>query len=416
MNVNNIQFGLLSDEDIKRYSVCEICHPDLYEKNNPKVGGLADLRLGTIDRHYKCKTCNGDIIKCPGHFGHIELNEPVFHINYIKTVVKILNITCASCSKLLCEESSKKQANKHSLKYYYDLCKNVKNCVHCNFKQPKFTYEKDHKLYCTLDEEKTIIYASDVYNIFRKIEKPEIFGMSSEFSHPKNLIIKSLLIPPLHVRPSVMMETVVKSQDDLTHKLIEIVKTNNNLAKQTSENMKKEFLNLLQFHVDTYIDNEIPGHLQATHRTGRTIKGICQRLKAKEGRIRGNLMGKRVDFSARTVITAEPNIDLDELGVPEEVANTLTYPERVTNFNIESLQEIVNNHKARYVIRGSAKKDLRFCLPTLEVGDIVERHMKNGDLVVFNRQPTLHKMSMMGHRVKVMPGSTFRMNLSTTSP
>lgn len=423
MNVESVQFSILSEEQIRNYSVCEICSPDLYDKNTPKAGGLADLRMGTIDRYYKCHTCKGDIIKCPGHFGHIELTEPIFHIGYMKTIAKLLSMICVNCSRLLCQEKplSKYMRNINKFKIYYDACKNVKECQHCECEQPKFVYEKDHKLYYYMNDEKILLSAKDVYHIFQKIEEPEMFGMSSDFSHPKDLIIKNMLVPPLHVRPSVMMESVVKSQDDLTHKLIEIIKTNNNLAKQNQETVRQEFVNLLQFHVNTYFDNEIPGHLQATHRTGRVIKGISQRLKAKEGRIRGNLMGKRVDFSARTVITAEPNIDLDELGVPEEVATTLTYPEKVTPFNIDHLQSMVNNGPtmvkgARYVIRGEMKKDLRFCKPVIEVGDTVERHMKDGDVVVFNRQPTLHKMSMMGHRVRVMPGRTFRMNLSTTTP
>lgn len=75
--------------------------------------------------------------------------------------------------------------------------------------------------------------------------------------------------------------------------------------------------------------------IQATQRSGRPIKSICSRLKAKEGRIRGNLMGKRVDFSARTVITPDPNINIDELGVPWSIALNLTYPETVTPYNIE---------------------------------------------------------------------------------
>ena len=421
MDVDKVQFSILSEEQIRNYSVLEVTSPDLYEKNNPKVGGLADLRLGTIDRHYKCMTCKGDIIKCPGHFGHIELCKPVYHIGYIKHVVKLLNMVCVNCSNLLCGDVKVNIKNIDKFKYLHDKCKTVKQCAFCNHLQPKFILEKDYKIYYIIDDKKEVISAEDVYYIFRKITNPNLFGMDKTFGHPKDLIIKNLLIPPLHVRPSVMMESVIKSQDDLTHKLIEIIKTNNNLKKQINPGMIKEFSNLLQFHINTYIDNEIPGHLQATHRTGRTIKGICQRLKAKEGRIRGNLMGKRVDFSARTVITAEPNIDLDELGVPEEIAKTLTYPDRVTEYNKEYLQNLVyegpNATKgARYVISNGMKKDLRFCKPKIQVGDIVERHMHDGDYVVFNRQPTLHKMSMMGHKVKIMKGSTFRMNLSTTTP
>ena len=281
MDVDRVQFSILSEEQIRKYSVVEITSPDLYEKNNPKIGGLADLRLGTIDRHYKCMTCKGDIIHCPGHFGHVELCKPVYHIGYIKHIVKLLNMVCVNCSNLLCETTNLHLKSANKFKFYYDRCKLIKQCCHCNTVQPKFVLEKDYKIYYVTDDKKELMSAEDVYYMFRKIKNPELFGMTNEFAHPKDLIIKNLLIPPLHVRPSVMMESVIKSQDDLTHKLIEIIKTNNNLKKQNNPNMIQEFVNLLQFHINTYIDNEIPGYLQATHRTGRTIKGICQRLKAK---------------------------------------------------------------------------------------------------------------------------------------
>lgn len=154
------------------------------------------------------------------------------------------------------------------------------------------------------------------------------------------------------------------------------------------------------------------------------LKSIRARLKGKEGRLRGNLMGKRVDFSARTVITGDPNLSIDEVGVPRSIARTLTYPELVTPYNIDKLQELVRNGPtehpgAVYVIRDDGQRiDLRWNkreVP-LQLGWKVERHINDGDVVIFNRQPSLHKMSMMGHRIRVMPYSTFRLNLSVTSP
>jgi DNA-directed RNA polymerase II subunit RPB1 len=284
------------------------------------------------------------------------------------------------------------------------------------------------------DEEngKTVLHAEDVLNIFEKLSDETIInlGLNPKFSHPKNMILTVIPVSPPQVRPTINMDSTIRSQDDMTHKLIEILKANS-LVSQIEKNYTNyvyiESINLLQFHVSTYIDNELPGQMQATQRTGRPIKGICQRLKTKEGRIRNNLMGKRVNFSARTVITAEPNIDLDELGVPHTIAKNLTFPETVTSWNMGLLQQYVDNGPeceigtigAKYVISPDGiRKDLRFvkngCL--LNIGDTVERHMKDGDLVIFNRQPTLHKMSMMGHRTKIMKHSTFRMNLSATSP
>ena len=129
-----------------------------------------------------------------------------------------------------------------------------------------------------------------------------------------------LPVPPPCVRPSVKQDNSQRMDDDLTHKLSDIVKTNNTLIRKIDGDFRVEVINdwwkVLQYHVATLIDNDIPGLSQAAHRSGRALKSIRQRLKGKEGRIRNNLMGKRVDFSARSVITPDPNIELDELGVP----------------------------------------------------------------------------------------------------
>jgi DNA-directed RNA polymerase II subunit RPB1 len=230
-----------------------------------------------------------------------------------------------------------------------------------------------------------------------------------------------------------MMDSSARSEDDLTHQLAMIIRHNNNLKRQEQNgaptHIINEFAQLLQFHIATYFDNDLPGQPRATQRSGRPIKSICQRLKAKEGRIRGNLMGKRVDFSARTVITPDPNINIDELGVPWSIALNLTYPETVTPYNMERLKELVEygphpppgKTGAKYIIREDGQRlDLRFLKKSsdrhLELGYKVERHMNDGDFVLFNRQPSLHKMSIMGHRIRIMPYSTFRLNLSVTTP
>jgi DNA-directed RNA polymerase II subunit RPB1 len=220
------------------------------------------------------------------------------------------------------------------------------------------------------------------------------------------------------------------SHDDVTFQLATIVKANNAIRMNEQNGAApiviEEAVEYLQFNVAACIDNQMPHMPQASTRMGRPIRAIKERLKGKEGRIRGNLMGKRVDFSARTVITPDPNLELDQIGVPRSVAHTLTFPERVTRFNIDEMSELVargaeEHPGARYIIRPDGVRiDLRYNARNvdhhLEYGYVVERHMRNDDVIVFNRQPTLHKMSMMGHRVKILPFSTFRMNLSCTTP
>ena len=282
--------------------------------------------------------------------------------------------------------------------------------------------------------EKKPITPQMALNIFRRISSEDIkrMGLSNDYARPEWMIITVLPVPPPPVRPSIAMDggTGPRGEDDLTYKLGDIIRANGNVRRCETEgspaHVVSEFEQLLQFHVATYMDNDIAGSPQALQKSGRPVKSIRARLKGKEGRLRGNLMGKRVDFSARTVITGDPNLSLDEVGVPRSVARTLTYPETVTPYNIQKLHQLVKNGPnvhpgAKYVIRDSGERiDLRHHKRageiSLQYGWKVERHIVDGDFIIFNRQPSLHKESMMGHRVRVMPYSTFRLNLSVTSP
>lgn len=286
----------------------------------------------------------------------------------------------------------------------------------------------------TKEAEKELATPAAVYDLFDKIANQlwRTLSLNVEFAHPKWMIISNLLVPPPPVRPSVSMDGTgqgMRGEDDLTYKLGDIIRANANVKRCQEEgspsHVTKEFETLLQYHVATYMDNNIAGQPPALQKSGRPLKTIRSRLKGKEGRLRGNLMGKRVDFSARTVITGDPNLDLDQVGVPISTARILTYPETVTPYNIQKLYALVRNGTeypgARYVIRDTGERiDLkhhkRAADISLQYGWKVERHIVDDDYVIFNRQPSLHKESMMGHRVKVMPYSTFRMNLSVTSP
>ena len=279
-------------------------------------------------------------------------------------------------------------------------------------------------------EGKVILNGERVYNILKKIsvDDYEFLGFNSEYCKPEWMLLTVVLVPPPAVRPSIVMNGHLRVEDDLTHKLADIIKANTHLKKYEQEgapgHIVRDYEQLLQFHLATLIDNDIGGQPQALQKNGRPLKSISARLKGKEGRVRGNLTGKRVDFSARTVITPDPNISVEQVGVPDHVAKIHTFPEKVNSFNIGYLQTLVNRGPnehpgANYVIRGDGQRiDLNFNRHDLrlEKGFIVERHMRDDDEVLFNRQPSLHKVSMMGHRVKVVSGKTFRLNLSVTAP
>lgn len=441
--INEIQFGLLSPEEIRSMSTVEVKFPETIENGVPKNQGLSDLHMGTIDREYLCLTCGKDSSACSGHFGHIELNKPMFHVGYIGKIKKVLECICFYCSKIKkskvkdeieVRENTNKLVNRLKLNKVWENNKSKTLCDHCNNKQPLIKKE-GLVLYVYMkgeenSEGKVMLTGEKVNSIFKKIEEEDIYklGFDSKFSRPEWMIITVLPVCPPCVRPSIAIEGVLRGEDDLTYKYSDIIKSNQNLKKYEEEgapsHVIRDYEQLVQFHVATLMNNEISGQPQALQKNGRPLKAISTRLKGKEGRVRGNLMGKRVDFSARSVITPDSNIELDELGVPLKMAMVQTFPERVTSFNYEKLNKLVKNGPtiypgANYVIRKDGQRiDLRFNRSdiSLEEGYIVERHMLNGDFVLFNRQPSLHKMSMMAHRVKVMEGITFRLNLSATSP
>nr|CAG8499060.1 13409_t:CDS:2 [Entrophospora candida] len=434
-------------------SVSLIEHPEtMDETGRPKQGGLLDPRMGTIDRNFKCQTCGEGMSECPGHFGHIELAKPVFHV--VWDICK---------TKMICErgENNENENEKSNDIEEIDtsiikpiqqlpitdedlgLGKRKKSHNGCGSRQP--IVRKDGlKLYISYknregDEQAAAqdtrqpFTPSQVHALFKKIPSQDLvaMGLNEDFARPDWMIITILPVPPPPVRPSIQVDGSGRGEDDLTHKLSDILKASQNVRRCETEGHPNHVLNefeaLLQFHCATYMDNEIAGQPQALQKSGRPLKSIRARLKGKEGRLRGNLMGKRVDFSARTVITGDPNISVDEVGVPRSIAQNLTFPELVTPFNLPHLQSLVERGPtehpgAKYVIRDTGERiDLKYTLSSassvrLQLGWKVERHINDGDIVIFNRQPSLHKMSMMGHRVRVMPYSTFRLNLSVTTP
>ncbi|MEM4660274.1 MAG: DNA-directed RNA polymerase subunit A', partial [Thermosphaera sp.] len=252
-----------------------------------------------------------------------------------------------------------------------------------------------------------------------------------EESRPEWMVLTVLPVPPRTVRPSVLLETGIRSEDDLTHKLVDIIRVNTRLKEHVESGAPSAIIEdeweLLQYHITTYFDNEAPGIPVAKHRGGKTLKGIAQRLKGKEGRFRGNLRGKRVDFSARTVVSPDPNLSINEVGVPDVVAKILTIPEKVTPWNIEELRKLVLNGPdkwpgANYIVRPDGRKislkyvDRKAAAESLAPGYVVERHLLDGDIVLFNRQPSLHRISVMAHVVRVLPYKTLRLNVLVCPP
>jgi DNA-directed RNA polymerase II subunit RPB1 len=446
-----VQFGIANPEDILSRSVVEVITDKTYQAQLPVPGGVFDSRFGVIENGKVCPTCKQTNLLCPGHFGHISLARPVYLYQFLDTVQKILQNVCLTCSNpYLPDEELEIIEKRHTGLDRFNAVrertaiyktKNLKAssaCPHCESPLLKKA-EKAENTVATLegvtyDEEadKIPIQPEMVLRCFQRMTDRHIdlLGFNSKFTRPSWMICTVLAVPPLTVRPSVVMDDNQRMEDDLTHKLIDIVRNNQRLRdkidKGDSSAVIDKYTDIVQFDVATYVDNDIKGLPPAAQRSGRPLKTLKSRLGAKTGRVRGNLMGKRVDFSARSVITPDSNIDVDELGVPEEIAMNLTFPETVTVYNRDRLMSYIRNGHAKYPGAKSVylKDDqrpvsLKYVNPEmidLKDGDIVHRHLIDGDVVLFNRQPSLHKGSAMCHRIRVLPYSTFRLNVSATKP
>ncbi len=445
-----IQFGIFSPEEIRKSSVAEITNRDTYVNNKAVVGGMFDTRMGILEPGLICPTDGLDYIQCPGYFGHIELAKPVFYIQYLDTVVSIAQCICIKCSKLLINKE--KYSSFLSLpsdkrwKQVHTICHKITRCgesseTGCGCKQP--TKYKQEGFSTIVAEWKvpdtqpvSLKITPEMFiKIFRRISDDDIsfMGFSPVWSRPEWMICQVLAVPPPAVRPSVKYDSSQRSEDDLTYILVQIIKANKTLkekiAQDASPSTIDDYHSVLQFFIATLIDNKIPNAKPAAQRSGRAFKSIKDRLNGKTGRVRGNLMGKRVDFSARSVITPDPNLSIRELGVPLKIAQNITKPVTVNSRNIHSLNTLVKNGPdvypgAKLLERNINGKTIHISLKyadresiQLNEGDIVHRHMMDGDVILFNRQPTLHRMSMMGHVVRVMfKGDTFRMNVGDTKP
>ena len=445
--IDKIKFSVLSPKEIIKQSVVKVITPEIYDKYGfPVEGGLMDLRMGVIEPGLSCKTCGQSFKNCEGHFGHLELARPVLNIVYIDEIFKILKSTCQECSRILIPDdkiaeykekiirAKNELSTEKFLKYYSKLISNlskVKTCPHCGTKQEEIKLDKSSVFSFTQGDKKRLLATEIRFRFENIIDDDLIFLNLSKNVRPEWLILTILPIPPVTMRSTITLASGQRSEDDLTHKLTDLIRTNQRLHEHllvgVPETIIEDVWDLLQYHVSTYIDNTTTGFPPARHRNGDPLKSIAERIKGKKGIIRNNLIGKRVNFSARTVISPDPRLSLNEVGIPIQVAKKLTVPENVTEENIEYLKKLVKNGPLKYpganylITKTGSRKSivpeiLDVLLEEMEPGYIVERHILDGDSVIFNRQPSLHKLSMMGHIAKVLDIKTFAINPGVCKP
>ncbi|MBN17784.1 MAG: DNA-directed RNA polymerase subunit A' [Euryarchaeota archaeon] len=600
--IASIKFSLMDPNEIRKMSAVEVKTADTYKDDGHAYRqGLMDPRMGVIEPGVRCETCGNKQDKCPSHFGHIQLELPVVHIGFANLLKTSLKSTCNTCSRILLhaqegthpiDETKSEQdyyrarvydvIQKHGvgstefkkiIKEITKICSSAKRavCMHCGAEQGKIMLDKPTTFKeKKMDKGEHKLNARDIREWLERIPDDDLIfvGMDMKSSRPEWVIMRVLPVPPITVRPSITLDSGDRSEDDLTHKLVDVLRINQRLRENRDAGapqlIVEDLWELLQYHITTYFDNQTAGIPPARHRSGRPLKTLTQRLKGKEGRFRSNLSGKRVNFCARTVISPDPNLGINAVGVPVQSAKELTVPIRVTGRNREQLRQMIlrgpDIHPGvNYIVRGDnlrvritdktkymwagfrchnpechsgdvergepypgMRPDLNEVLhapnfmPGMEIetetvrqadgstidtyivdidrtianmrgedmngkplgdgdpravmhqrwvferenpgkpfpselevhcphcgspeisedqrskvedrlatvdldgnpkpGMVVERHLIDGDVAIFNRQPSLHRMSMMVHEVRVMQGKTFRFNLAVCTP
>jgi DNA-directed RNA polymerase beta' subunit len=474
--IESIVFGISSPEEIVKNSVCKITTNKLYGEGSvydERMGTLGSDKK-CLSCNQECKICPGH----PGYIElNVPIIHPLYYRNVI-SFLKCFCFKCYKFvlgkEHLLEMETILKYKKEARFNLILDKIEKVESCAHCKSTRPKITFSiSEGTIDITYKKEKFTIFDEEVKKIFDNIsdEDVELLGFNPQLIHPRNLILSNFPVLPPISRPYIVTEGAMQD-DDLTVQYTEIVKINNRLLEASAgekdeskiEIKKAKLIQHLKFRIKTLMNNS---QGRAKHTNGRPLKAMKERLSGKDGLIRNNLMGKRTNQSGRTVIGPDPTVRTDELVVPEKIAHTLTVPETVCEYNIHDLQKLVDSHKANYVLRNSGKTriNLKYAMLkkgtelkkgdvilrdnerisvdenlvvlkqgdsiirsgkiipiepnssrvfSLQVGDIVERQLKNGDIVLLNRQPTLHKGSMLAKRVIIRPFKTFRFSLAST--
>jgi len=413
--IEGINFSIWGANDIRRDSVVHITEKKTVENGVFVENGLRDPRMGG---QKICPTCGENRRRCNGHFGHIEFVQPVYHISWITNVIHWLRCICVKCGHNLIKDLKvpNLQRNKH-LQYYSKHCHY--KCPKCKERQPKYSWNKEKQY---IEKSKEFYHINLVQTHLEMMDQSVL--ETTGLANPVDMLLPCLPVPPPTVRPAIMQGKSIRGEDDLTYRLLQIMRANSKL-EASIEKQRPEFI--IQQHAEG-LQNAVTGYINHEKITvgrkrssKREYTSLTARLKTKEGRIRGNLMGKRCDFTSRSVITGDDNLGMHEVGVPISVAKILSVPVRVTGYNKSMLQEKLDKVPTivKFVVRPNGSRvDLSFFKGkiNLDVGWTIERELQDGDIVLFNRQPSLHKMSIMAHEVKILPYSTFRMNLSCTTP
>lgn len=448
-----------SFDQMKKMAVCEVL-------NTRETGmfSVNDTRMGTKDADTYCQTCSGD--RCDGHFGLIPLNVAMYNPVHVDKIVMTMAMICVSCGgflmpvnklspkelaefnvadddrrmelfmEVLDREGVLRLKSDRRFKALHDLCKGGK-CINRDVDpcitrgvapcppriqkpsgctdNPKFMTDQSKKkgkiFYKDEDGDEMIMPICEVDALLNCIsdEDAKLMGFKPEFeAHPRNMILRGILVVPPSSRPPPTTDSLTGLMriDGFTETYINLVRLNNEILTSSDEKKKQKAIDrLYKVYRDFLLGKDL------------RVQSIMEMIQGKRGMFRGLLGGKTVNFCARTVLGPDPSLKFGQIRVPEVFAPVLTPQVRVNHLNINYLKKLLANGRITIIIRKGRKiKVEEGQVYTLKIGDKISRWLQDGDTIVFNRQPTLSKQSMMAYDVVLGKQLTIGLHLSATSP
>jgi len=428
-DIVGVTFALFDEDSINSVSVCEI-------KNVNKSYDLSfstdDPRLGTIENNKMCGTCGRSNQDCVGHLGKIELPVSIIHPFYRPFVILVLQTICFTCGKMLITEKiiQDKGYNhlrgKGRLNTIAKFCESIR-CTNprCGPKPIFFAKSNEnetryvwYKIKVGKQERKEYLTVETIKMKLDAISDSDSKLLGFTHNHPRRFVVNFIPVIPLCARPYIVREGE-RSDDYLTntycnilHKRIESVQQ---IEPDQKEEVYKDMIDQYRFMIEGMKSNE-----QNYSKGGKkeNSKSIFDRLSGKKGIVRNHLLGKRIDYSGRSVIGPNGKLEFNQVALPL-LMKQVTIPVFATKYNLEYLRELGRRGEVSYICpregnNPGIKLNFNINRHTIKLGDKVGRYTQEGDIVLANRQPTLHVQSMIGQEVVYQDKGSIGLHLSST--
>lgn len=440
--IGAIAFYPLNDDENRQDSTVTVENKELWRGRDPLDNGVNDIKMGATTIQTNCGTCLNPKAVCPGHPGMIELKYPVKSPIFREQLLKWLKVICHNCGMPVIKKRFLVPKSK-LLSEYVRNSRQVKKCEYCD--EPHPTVIKDKQEPCAFYKEyyegkvkvkKEELFNHEIKKILDKVSDETVKKLGkTPRGHPRAFILDVIRVPPNTVRPDIRKIGGNRSNNsDITTLAKSIVETNESLPDKIPN---REIINQKHrcdyYTLDATYFEMIKGSPMGTDKvhissgSGRKLASLASRIPKKKGRLRGNIMGRRCHNMVRSVITGDNSLKLNEIGVPIKIAKTIQIPMTVTSNNRDqAMTYFMNSNKiypgcSRIIKKSNGKSYRRANLPDdyqLQNGDVIERDMINGDVIGFNRQPSLLFSNIACHKVVVLDksgGDTLHMNVSACS-